>query len=356
MKTIRSIALSILLILVSSIAVMAAKETTLIKADPSAKITYRNPVWSPDGRSIAYVAVPYTTSPSESSVDKTGKRLYLAVMRGGKWNHTLLAKDADWPVWSPDGKQLAFNSRGLVIMNMSTRKTRKVVADKLGDYDDAITNYPLRWSRDGRFLLYEIAYYEDSDGEIYDLRQNRILNVDVGTEAAWMSGNSLLSSRQSYGEEVTDTWVRVWNPSGKSRTLLKGRQIWDPFVPVGANYAWVWISTDPPKGEGIYRMSLKNGELAKLLSVNAEVWSWSPDGKQFAFIGRLSERAGDKPQYNLYVGITHNWFFTIASRGAAEISGNWHDRMKYIGWAPDSKSLAYVTAQGDIKIVRLSGG
>lgn len=90
----------ILVLLLSCASVFCAMEYVFVQANPAAGQTYTNPIWSPNGRSIAYVAV--TTRPD--SPETPAKNIYIATFSGGKWNHRLVAKDADQPIWSPDGK------------------------------------------------------------------------------------------------------------------------------------------------------------------------------------------------------------------------------------------------------------
>ena len=69
----------LLLLLVSSPAGLALSQTTLVQANPDAKISYINPVWSPDGRSIAYVAVRYSGS-EEWTVGGKDSTIWIATL------------------------------------------------------------------------------------------------------------------------------------------------------------------------------------------------------------------------------------------------------------------------------------
>lgn len=68
----------------------------------------REPVWSPDGRSIAYEVVnPSSCGPADHSC--VTYELWVIPARGGK--PRLLASEARFPVWSPDSRRLAFVGR-----------------------------------------------------------------------------------------------------------------------------------------------------------------------------------------------------------------------------------------------------
>jgi Tol biopolymer transport system component len=302
------------------------------------------------------VSFPYETRPNEYTIGKSGKRLYLATRTGSTWKQKLLAENADWPAWSPDGRRLAFHRDGLAVMDMSTRRTRILVPDKVRETvhePSQQIHYPLSWSPDGRYLIYVTAYYEGSQARVLDTRTGKPLAFDLGSANAWVTSNSVLSSQWGGVDAPAEaSWIRrIQLPSGTSRTILPDHSALSVFVPGQAGYAWLWMKTNPPSGEGIYRMDLKSGGLTKLLSVCAEEWYWDPTGRQFAFIGRASSRPGEEPRMGLYVGITHNFYYKGVASDAAMPSGNTHDMMKYVGWARDGRSLAYVSNQGDIRVL-----
>lgn len=301
------------LILVSTLAMAA--EIPLVKATP--EMAYTNPVWSPNGRSIAYVGVSDTDQSST---------IYLATLAGGAWKHKPLIKGARYPIWSPDGKRLAFDKGGLAVMDLASGKSA---------VKNAVRPYPFGWSPDGRYIICGT----DPQAEplsLMDLKVGKTLPAAVGSESVWMANGKLLTS-------VGGNLLELDLARGKSRTIVKGIRFRRPFVPKGAGYAWAWIAENPPHGEGIYKVDLATGSLNKRIAMHTKSLYWSPDGKQFAFLADWALDARTPIQTCLYLGSTRNWEFKIAAKGAGDAAS----------WSPDSKAIAYVTAEGDIRILKL---
>jgi Tol biopolymer transport system component len=105
---------------------------------------YANPAVSPDGTRIA-VAL----GPSDS------RDLWIVdVARGTNTRFTFDAANDDNPVWSPDGKAIAFASN-----RQGSPKPYVKPADGLGEERllADTTGVPTSWSNDGRFLLLTVG-------------------------------------------------------------------------------------------------------------------------------------------------------------------------------------------------------
>ncbi|MEO8034528.1 MAG: S41 family peptidase [Acidobacteriota bacterium] len=104
------------------------------------------PVWSPDGRWIAYLS------------DRTGEEYEIFVRSADATDRTggerqLTSGGKSWrfaPIWSPDSKMLAFSDKDhmLHIVDVTSGKITDVDKDDYGD----ITHY--RWSPDSKWLTY----------------------------------------------------------------------------------------------------------------------------------------------------------------------------------------------------------
>lgn len=110
----------------------------------------RSPIWSPDGKSIAYFS------------DESGE--YELVVRGqdGRGEARKYKLDGagfyESPVWSPDGKKISYgdNSMGLFWINLGTGVTKKVASEYL--YRPAGgRNVYSSWSPDSKWLAYTIG-------------------------------------------------------------------------------------------------------------------------------------------------------------------------------------------------------
>jgi len=108
---------------------------------------YDSVALSRDGQHAAF-GVPDTTGQIDIwTVD---------LARGVRTRFTFDAADDSWPVWSPDGKKIAYMSRrgGQLDLYM------KPVAGEGNDevlLRDGFDKFPLDWSPDGQFLLYRFS-------------------------------------------------------------------------------------------------------------------------------------------------------------------------------------------------------
>ena len=108
----------------------------------------RAPVWSPDGKSIAY----FTDAPGD----------YVLAVRPGDGKgeaKTFDLKGAGFyekPVWSPDSKAIAFrdNARTLSVIDLASGKVKKVGSDTIYSPLNLMT---YAWSPDSKWLAYTLT-------------------------------------------------------------------------------------------------------------------------------------------------------------------------------------------------------
>lgn len=318
---------------------VAMPDHLLTAGDPDAKTGCSTPAWSPDGRKIAYVKRALDACGVMASAD-----LYLAEYKGGtSWTHRLLAKRTDYPVWSPDGARLAFNQGALCVMDMKSGNIRRLIKDHPADDDTVKINYPLSWSADGRYLLYEAAYWEGSALFLYDFQTANTLEVGFA-QAAWMPDGRLLLAMNVDMYEKGDEYLAVFNPATKTLNKL-GVQIDASriFVP-DERHAFLY------NGTAILRLGLETNRLSEQQPLEARLLAWNPDGERFAYLAVRSPN-DEILQFDLYVGRHGSRQRTLIASSVLPDTGNWHDRMKVFAWSADGARLAYATRQGDLMIV-----
>jgi hypothetical protein len=104
------------------------------------------------------------------------------------------------PVFSPDGRALAYASGGIWLLDLATGETRLLLQDQAdeGDPRQTITYRHPRWSPNGNWLLVDVGYYEGFDVAllpVLDENPEPILLEMFGATAEWTpSGQALLYS------------------------------------------------------------------------------------------------------------------------------------------------------------------
>jgi tricorn protease len=127
-----------------------------------------NPVWSPDGKWIAYLS------------DKTGEyELYTRPQMGG--DETRITTDGGiyryGPVWSPDSKKLLYWDKEHQLWYVGIEEKKPVLVDKsgYGDINDA------SWSPDSLWIAYSKPHRRGSnDVFLYSLGTKKVTEVSSG--------------------------------------------------------------------------------------------------------------------------------------------------------------------------------
>lgn len=140
----------------------------------------KNPIWSPDGKWIAFFS------------DKTGEEeLYLIDTRGtGKWQQ--VTKNGNQfrtnPAWSPDSKHIIFHDKSMRL-NLVDIKTGAVSIIAQSDYDDAWERWGIQdyvWSPDSKWIAFsmmEQSMYESIF--LYNLNSKKTFRVTENMTQDW---------------------------------------------------------------------------------------------------------------------------------------------------------------------------
>ena len=184
----------------------------------SAGAADREPVWSPDGESVAWF-----------SDDGSGYRLLIGPQDGLGEPRELPIGDSRmvWnPSWSPDGSRIAFMDDRARVRVVEVESGQVITADEGGDSNDRTSMRPL-WSPDSRWLVYvnrfdnqfrRVVVWSLETGETHALtdpmadvlspawdRDGRHLwflaSTDLGTAAGW-ANTSAIGAAPTYGAYV----------------------------------------------------------------------------------------------------------------------------------------------------------
>jgi Tol biopolymer transport system component len=235
-----------------------------------------NPDWSPDGRRIAFERCASNCEVWTARADGTAaKRLGPDCLR--KPDDACIDRSA--PVWSPDGKQLAFGQgtvevtsneilKGseIYVMNADGGGVRRVTNVTAGKPFLMDVNFPA-WSPDGKRLVFEVKHF--AGAEPPNRRALFIVDVDG-------SGLRQLTPWELNGGDHAD-----WAPDG-SRILFRA------------------VSTAESHSGNLYTIRPDGSQLQQLTHYPSPktvlLGSFSPDGRWIVF-----SRFTDTPYPGLYV-------------------------------------------------------
>jgi dipeptidyl aminopeptidase/acylaminoacyl peptidase len=281
---------------------------------------------SPDGQWVAYtLEVPGRRRPTGelrffffsrtgAPVEALGCDVWLTNIRTGESKNLTQGQGTSWaPVWSPDGRSLAFCSDrdGQARVWLWERDT-----GKLRPVCDAVVR-PLfgfevvRWSPDGKHLLM------------------KLLPEDLSVESAadLISGPPPRPTGERGKSGVTVTVYRSPAATGAAAT----RQ---PESHTGASWTNRYLAD-------LALIDVASGEVRRLARRHKPLGFWfSPDGRQVAFTSFLGIKgvASQQPLYDLHViRLSDGADRVVAARLPLDYGIT-------VSWSPDGKRLAYVTA------------
>jgi Tol biopolymer transport system component/DNA-binding winged helix-turn-helix (wHTH) protein len=360
-------------------------KTTLVRLTNNSAMDLR-PVWSPDGRRIAF------------SSNRDGKNeIYVMDADGSNVRRLTnnLADDVN-PIWSPDGHRLIFDSerdgnREIYVMDADggnqIRLTRNNAADttatsspdgsliafasnrdtgppynpyNLDIYvmnadgsnvrrivDDPEFDVGPQWSPDGRKILFTTG--RNGNFDVYEMNADgtgqRNLTADNdkadGAPVWSLDGQNIAFSRKF---EATDQ-IFVMDSQGENlkrvthNTANNGSPAWSP------DGSKLIFHTDQDGNYEIYTISV-DGELAQLTDDAADDLSpdWSPDGNRIAF---SSNRNGKQ----------HIYVMNADGSSLAQITNSPAEDTEP-AWAPDGRRIAFTSLRDgnkDIYVIDAGG-
>lgn len=290
-----------------------------------------SPAWSPDGAQIAFLS------------DRSGvKQVFLLPLDGGEARQlTNLRGGVDGPLaWSPDGKMIAFSASAQVEPRDPTapyRVTRFVYRfDGIGYVDDAVQNIfiqsiaggdarqltadahldrTLRWSPDGREILY-LASFDPDRPELFSAKL-RIVNLEGEVEdilgldwgfiknAGWLPDGLRIMVIASRGGQPMATKDDLWLVDRESGAVVNRTA----DLPFGVEVQWfpvfsaaniltadstALVNVVEAGKKGVYAVAL-SGEPAwrQLLGGNRTLALQDADAGKMLFLSSDLENPGD---------------------------------------------------------------
>jgi len=287
------------------------------------------PQVSPDGKWIAY-----DESTPDLAANKSNSAVMLVPAAGGE---SRKIADGSGPVWSPDGKRIAYTDKNQawIYENNSTRK----VSDLQGGAGS------VKWMPDGSALLAVSDIYPDCGVDPTCIKDKTTAAEQRPTKARIIT--NLLFRHWKAWQEPTRTHILYVPLGGAAaRDLTPGASDAPPFSigggdefdvsPDGKELVYARNTSDHPEistNGDIFLVPIAGGTARRITTREGDDTSpkYSPDGRWIAW------RSQARPGYES--DLWELWLYDRASGATRRLASDFTNYVDSIAWAPDSNSI-----------------
>ncbi|HEX6822794.1 MAG TPA: S9 family peptidase [Candidatus Sulfotelmatobacter sp.] len=288
------------------------------------------PRWSPDGKYLVFVRAG---EKDEAGKPKPSQLALLSLSGGEARAITDLPKGASGAVWSPDSKRVAF------VSDTTPEDIQKAERKKKADRNDEDEH-------ESDVHVISRAIYRDNDEGYLDLKRHSHIWVLALGDAGQEPGKPVQITAGNYDEGDL-----VWSNDGTGIYFLT-RRVDEPYYELPA--------TD------IYSVPSGGGDAEKLATVPMYVGNLtlSPDGRQLAFHGSVSQPVRSYSQPDLWVmdavkdakpkNLTADYDFDMGSSVFGDNAAPRGGHARSLSWSGDGRWLFdTVEKQGRTPLVRV---
>ena len=298
------------------------------------------PDWSPDGQAIVYEchlegpSVGIFESDQRVYTDEAADICVVALDGGTRRRLTTDLGPDQYPVWSPDGSQIAYLRRdGLYLINPDgSHKRRLITLVPFLKQDSSIT-----WLPDGRHLLFS-ALVESSTPDIF------LVNTDTGSLTNLISDNNQAvfapmltadGTKVVFLSPLTGLYelpqLKVINVDGSNEQVILEDEIFYSYLSVSNNVQVAFITNALGQNykDYLYSLGLEDEAPVRIGPAQiGDILSWSPDGRYLAVGGQ------QLTVLDFQEKTTREFEMPSAFYGSGTVS------QKRMSWSPDSQEVA----------------
>ena len=288
------------------------------------------PRWSPDGKYLVFVRAPEVSGRVEP------QQLFMLAMSGGEpFQFTTLPRGAGGPQWSPDGKMIAFYNSATP-EELAKAERAKSQPSPSPSASPAASPSPSPERESDVRVINRAIYRMNGAGYLDYKHPNHIWVIN-----APKTGDEKVTPKQlTHGR--FDSGGLTWSKDS-SRLYFESDQVDEPYYELPSTT--------------IFSVAVTGGQPAKLTSLDmgAGAFTLSPDGKQMAFIGSVTQPVRSYWQPDLWVmdmtpgakprNLTANFDYDIGSGLTGDNVAPRGGGGSLPVWSPDSRSITVVYAR-----------